>query len=150
MDHEDAPDDEAVGHDAPAQAERISQARTAQSQALLEDYTELIDDLMRADGEARITDIARQMGVTHPTAAKAVARLKREGLAVSRPYRGVFLTDAGTEMAERVRLRHRVVVDLLIAVGVPADAAEIDAEGIEHHVSQATLEAFEDFLNRRA
>lgn len=135
--------------DAPAQAERISQARTAQSQALLEDYTELIDDLMRAEGEARITDIARQMGVTHPTAAKAVARLKREGLAVSRPYRGVFLTDAGTEMAERVRLRHRVVVDLLVAVGVPADAAEIDAEGIEHHVSQATLEAFEAFLDRR-
>lgn len=150
MDPKDAPPEAAAADcaDGPAQAERISHARTAQSQALLEDYTELIDDLMRADGEARITDIARQMGVTHPTAAKAVARLKREGLAVSRPYRGVFLTEAGAEMAERVRLRHRVVVNLLVAVGVPPDAAEIDAEGIEHHVSDATLEAFERFLGQ--
>lgn len=135
--------------DAPVvQAERFSHARTAQSQALLEDYTEMIDDLIRTHGEARITDIARQMGVTHPTATKAVARLKREGLAMSRPYRGVFLTDAGREMAERVRSRHRVVVDLLVAVGVPAEAAEIDAEGIEHHVSAETLDAFERYLRR--
>ena len=49
-------------------------------------------------------------------------------------------------MAERCRARHRTVVKLLLAVGVPADAAEIDAEGIEHHVSEATLDAFEAFL----
>lgn len=144
---EDEPSD-AGAEPGPAQAERFSHARTAQSQALLEDYTEMIDDLIRELGEARLTDIARAMGVAHPTAAKAVARLKREGLAVSRPYRGVFLTAAGTAMAERVRGRHRVVVDLLIAVGVPAEAAEIDAEGIEHYVSAETLEAFERFLKR--
>lgn len=134
--------------DAPVQAERFSQTRTAQSQALLEDYTEMIDDLIRAHGEARITDIARLMGVTHPTATKAVARLKREGLAVSRPYRGVFLTELGSGMAERVRCRHRLVVDLLVAVGVPPEAAENDAEGIEHYVSEATLTAFAAFLSR--
>ncbi len=131
------------------QAERFNQARTAQSMALLEDYTEMIDDLISEHGEARVTDIARQMGVTHPTAAKAVARLKREGLAVSRPYRGVFLTDEGAAMAERVRVRHRIVVDVLLALGVPADAAELDAEGLEHHVSETTLAAFEDFLRRQ-
>lgn len=134
--------------DAPAQVERFAQARSAQSQALLEDYTELIDDLIREHGEARIADIARRLGVTHPTAAKAVARLRREGLAMSRPYRGVFLTEAGSEMAQRARARHRIVVDVLLAIGVPADAAEIDAEGIEHHVSDATLGAFEEFLRR--
>lgn len=132
-----------------AVSERFCQARTAQSQALLEDYTEMIDDLIRDCGEARITDIARQMGVTHPTATKAVARLKREGLASARPYRGVFLTEAGMAMAERVRLRHRVVVDVLCALGVPAEAAEIDAEGIEHHVSEVTLRAFETWLVRQ-
>ena len=53
-------------------------------------------------------------------------------------------------MAGRVRARHRVVVDLLLAVGVPRDAAESDAEGIEHHVSEATLAAFARFLRSRA
>lgn len=129
-----------------AQSDRFNQARAAQSMAILEDYAEMIGDLMEEMGEARITDIARRMGVTHPTATKAVARLKREGLAVSRPYRGVFLTDEGLALADRVRARHRTVVAVLLALGVPADTAELDAEGMEHHVSDTTLAAFEAFL----
>jgi len=68
---------------------------------------------------------------------------------VARRYCGLFLTEPRERLAERVRTRHRVVVDLLMAVGVPAEAAEQDAEGIEHHVSDATLAAFERFLRRR-
>ncbi|HXW19824.1 MAG TPA: manganese-binding transcriptional regulator MntR [Roseiarcus sp.] len=132
----------------PIQAGRFGQARSARSAAMLEDYTELIADLIAASGEARITDIARRIGVAHPTAAKTIARLKREGLVTARPYRGIFLTEAGRAMAEKARARHRLVVDLLLAVGAPREAAEADAEGIEHYVSQATLRAFEAFLRR--
>ncbi len=130
----------------PTQARRFGHARTAQSTALLEDYAELIGDLLASGGEARPTDIARRLGVSHATAIKTIARLKREGIATSRPYRGVFLTQEGEALAARVKSRHRLVVDLLRAVGVPAEAAEQDAEGIEHHVSAATLDAFELFL----
>ena len=52
-------------------------------------------------------------------------------------------------MAKSARERHRLVVDLLIAVGAPREAAEADAEGIEHYVSAATLSAFEAFLRER-
>lgn len=131
-----------------AQAHRFGKARTAQSTALLEDYVELIADLLASAGEARPTDVARRLGVSHATAIKTIARLKREGLATSRPYRGVFLTEEGMALALRVRARHRLVVDLLIAVGVPPDSAEADAEGLEHHVSEAALEAFRQFLAR--
>lgn len=131
------------------QAERFEKARSAQACAVLEDYVELIDDLLTIGGEARPTDIARRLGVSHATAIKSVARLKREGLATSKLYRGVFLTTAGQELAARVRARHRLVVDLLIAVGVPTHCAELDAEGIEHHVSDEALEAFSRFLTCR-
>lgn len=130
----------------PTQALRFGKARTAQSTALLEDYAELIADLLATGGEARPTDIARRLGVSHATAIKTIARLKREGLATSLPYRGVFLTENGEHLAARVKARHRLVVDLLRAVGVPAEAAEQDAEGIEHHVSETTLSAFGAFL----
>jgi DtxR family transcriptional regulator, manganese transport regulator len=133
----------------PAQARRFGKARTAQHGALSEDYVELIADLIASHGEARPTDIARRLGVSHATAIKTITRLKREGLAVSRPYRGVFLTETGQRLAERVRRRHRMVVDLLLAIGAPAEAAEQDAEGIEHYVSDATLEAFGRFLSKR-
>ncbi len=130
----------------PTQARRFGKARSAQSTALLEDYAELIADLIATGGEARPTDLARRLGISHASAIKTIARLKREGLATSRPYRGVFLTPAGEALAARTKARHKMVVDLLKAVGVPSEAAEQDAEGIEHHVSEVTMRAFAQFL----
>jgi DtxR family manganese transport transcriptional regulator len=131
------------------QARRFGKTRSAQSTALLEDYVELIADLFATVGEARPTDIARRLGVSHATAIKTIARLKREGMATARPYRGVFLTEAGKALAARVRARHRLVVDVLLALGVPKEIAEADAEGIEHHVSETTLKVFAQFLHRK-
>ena len=135
--------------DAEIHSEGFRQTREARRSALVEDYVELIADLMATNGEARTIDIARRFGIAHTTAVKSLARLKREGLVTSRPYRGIFLTEAGRVLAERVRARHRLVVDLLVAVGVPPEAAESDAEGMEHHASEATLEAFSRFLRSR-
>lgn len=133
----------------PTQARRFGKTRVAQSVALVEDYAELIADLLDSAGEARPTDIARRLGVSHATVVKNVARLKREGVATSRPYRGVFLTQAGHAIADRVRARHRLVVEVLVMLGVPSETAEEDAEGIEHHVSEVTLQAFGRFLVAR-
>ena len=149
MSREDLPASEEDTPPEASDADRFTNARANRSTALFEDYTELIADLTEEFGEARITDIARRLGVTHPTANKAVLRLKRERLVISRPYRGVFLTEAGAAMAREVKARHRLVVRLLIAVGVPPEAAEMDAEGIEHYVSETTLRAFEAYLDGR-
>ena len=100
-------------------------------------------------GEARPTDIARRLGVSHPTAINTITRLKRRALATARPYRGVFLTEKGEALARRVRTRHRLVVGMLLALGIPSEVAEADAEGIEHHVSETTLKAFDRFLQSR-
>src|SRR3984957_2422199 len=131
------------------QARRFGKTRSAQSTALLEDYVELIADLLASAGEARPTDIARRLGVSHATAIKTISRLKRAGMATARPYRGVFLTEKGQALADRVRIRHRLVVDVLSALGVPLESAEADAEGIEHYVSEITLKAFAQFLRAR-
>lgn len=142
----DAVTDTFLDKDQPAN--RFARARDAQSAALLEDYAEMIGDLIAELGEARVADIAARMGVSQPTATKSIARLKREGLATSRPYRGVFLTEEGAALAMRVRARHRTVVAFLIKMGVPKDIAELDAEGIEHHVSQVTLSVFEKVVGK--
>src|SRR3979409_424436 len=81
------------------QARRFGKTRSAQSRALLEDYVELIADLLTTGGEARPTDVARRMGVSHATAIKTISRLKREGLATARPYGGVRLAAGGQELA---------------------------------------------------
>jgi DtxR family manganese transport transcriptional regulator len=129
---------------------RKSFARTRRDHAaeLAEDYLEMIDDLINDTGEARAVDIANRLGVTHVTVTKAVGRLQRDGLVTSAPYRSIHLTPAGKRIAERARKRHQTVIDFLLAVGVPAEDAEIDAEGIEHHISPATLNAMRRFLRR--
>jgi DtxR family transcriptional regulator, manganese transport regulator len=134
----------------PTHARRFRKTRSAQSAAVHEDYVELIADLLATSGEARPTDVARRLGVSHPTAINTISRLKREGLATGRPYRGIFLTEEGRKLATRVRARHRLVVDVLLALGVPTEAAEADAEGIEHYVSESTLRAFAEFLRSHA
>ncbi len=148
---DDTPEEDAIADLPPvaAQARRFGKARSAQSHARMEDYAELVSDLIAAQGEARPTDIARRLGVSHATAIKFLARMKAEGLVTSKPYRGVFLTEAGAALADKVRKRHRLVVDLLISVGVATDVAEADAEGIEHHVSDAALAAFARFLEKK-
>jgi DtxR family manganese transport transcriptional regulator len=105
---------------------------------------ELIDTL----GEARVIDLARRLGVTHVTVGRTLQRLRRDGLVTFLPYRSIFLTASGRRLAEETRHRHEVVVDFLQSLGIPAAVANSDAEGIEHHVSRETLEAFEKHLRR--
>ena len=122
-------------------AAAFRKVREAHQTEMAEDYVELIGDLIAETGEARLTDIAGSMGVAQASASKVVARLKREGLVDSRPYRSIFLTRAGAEMAADSRRRHQEVLDFLLALGLDADTAANDSEGIEHHVSAATLAA---------
>ncbi|MFT4196743.1 MAG: manganese-binding transcriptional regulator MntR [Pseudoxanthomonas sp.] len=129
--------------------ESFRQVRQAHRTELVEDYVELISDLLAVGGEARQVEIAARMGVAQPTVAKMLKRLVRDGWVVQRPYRGVFLTPAGETLAAESRRRHQTVERFLLALGVDADTARRDAEGVEHHVSQATLAAFAEFVRRR-
>ncbi|MEB1611150.1 DtxR family manganese transport transcriptional regulator [Xanthomonas campestris] len=135
--------------DASVQVESFRQVREAHRLELIEDYVELISDLIAHEGEARQVDIAERLGVAQPTVAKMLKRLVREGFAVQRRYRGVFLTEAGEALAAASRERHRTVEEFLLALGVPADIARRDSEGIEHHVSPETLEIFARFTQER-
>jgi DtxR family manganese transport transcriptional regulator len=120
--------------------------RRAHAQERAQDYVEAIADLIDEQGEARATEIARSLGVTHVTVIRTVQRLQREGLVKTLPYRSIFLTPAGRDLAARAKERHQTVVAFLQALGVPVAAARADAEGIEHHVSPATLAAMNKFL----
>ena len=128
------------------QAERFKRVREAHQTELAEDYVELIDDLIAETGEARVVDLAGRLGVTNATVNNTIQRLQRDGLVTAKPYRAIFLTERGQEMATTARDRHRIVLEVLLALGVDAATAELDAEGIEHHVSEATLAAFKAFL----
>lgn len=114
-----------------------------------EDYLEAISDLIEQTGEARVVDLASRLGISHATVIQTVRRLQLNGFVTSEPYRLIFLTDEGRKIAEESRYRHTITLALLLKLGVSPEVAEVDAEGMEHHVSEATLRAFEKFINGR-
>ena len=123
-------------------AAKFDRIRRAHQSEVAEDYVEMISDLIEETGEARTVDLAARFGVTSPTVNAIVRRLQRENLVETRPYRSIFLTEAGKALAESSRARHQIVRDFLVTIGVPETIAEEDAEGVEHHVSEETLAVF--------
>lgn len=127
-------------------AEIQRQTRLAHAQERAQDYVEAIAELILTGGEARATDLARSLGVTHVTVIRTVQRLQREGLVTTQPYRSIFLTESGRTLASKAKAQHEKVLSFLEALGVPSEVARVDAEGIEHHVSPETMQAIERFL----
>lgn len=133
----------------PTQADGMRNTRAAHAMETAEDYVEAIADLIAGMGEARVTDLARMLGVSHVTVNRTISRLQRDGFVTSQPYRAIFLTDAGRELAKDARQRHETVFNFLRLIGVPEKAAHLDAEGIEHHVSPETMRAIERVLKEK-
>lgn len=129
---------------------RFESMRTAHLSETTEDYVELIYELIHQNGVARSVDIAKYLGVSKPTVNKTLSRLHADGFVVCKPYMPITLTPVGIKLAKYCQKRHKVVLDFLLALGVPKDIADIDAEGLEHHASPETLEIFERFVRDKA
>jgi DtxR family manganese transport transcriptional regulator len=134
---------------ASQQAENLRRLRRDRSVETAQDYVEAIADLAVTQGEARVVDLARRLGVTHVTVNRTLARLQRAGFVNTKPYQAIYLTAAGGKLADECKRRHNTVVSFLRSLGVAEKIAEMDAEGIEHHVSPETLAAFEQSIKKR-
>jgi DtxR family manganese transport transcriptional regulator len=144
----DAPMRNTSSQKKPAKNQHAS-VREDHATELAQDYVEAIDDLIREDGTCRLIEIARRFAVSHVTANRTLARLKRDGLVESQPYGPITLTADGRRMAQAARRRHKIVLDFLIALGVDDQTATSDAEGMEHHVSKKTLAAMARYLRNQ-
>lgn len=131
--------------DPAEQARGFARVRLAHRTEVQEDYVELISDLIADRGEARAADLVERLGVTAATVTNMLTRLKAAGLIEYRPYRSIFLTPDGAAMADAARGRHEIVVGFLLKLGVSREIAELDAEGLEHHLSEETLKAMRGF-----
>ncbi len=128
-----------------AGAARHERVREAHSAEMAEDYVEAIAGIIAESGSCRVVDLAKHFGVSHVTVSRTVGRLVRDKLVVTEPYKPIKLTTTGRKLAEASRDRHDVVVRFLLALGLDPTTAELDAEGIEHHVSPKTLRCFAKF-----
>jgi DtxR family transcriptional regulator, manganese transport regulator len=130
-------------------SEPFKEVRRQHSTEAAEDYTELVYDIISEKGQARTCDIASALGVSHVTAVKTIQRLQNEGYLETAPYKPVSLTPKGRALALEFKKKHHAVVTFLRTLGVSHRQAEIDAEGMEHHISDETLQKIYSFLSER-
>ena len=122
----------------------FKKVRIQRHHELAEDYTEMIADLIAAQGKVRVCDIAREMGISHVSVLKTIRRLIRDGYLTPQ----IDLTPKGKETAAFSKKKHLVLLNFLLKLGVPAHIAATDVEGIEHYISPDTLQALETHLQQ--
>ena len=127
----------------------FKKVRNAHRTENTEDYLELIAELLNSKGEARIVDIAENLGIAQATANKTIQRLHSQGYIKREPYRSIFLTYKGQKIASESKKRHNIVYNFLRNLGLDKNTASEDAEGIEHHVSQKTLRKMDIFNSKK-
>lgn len=135
---------------ATVRAQNFTRVREAHRREIAEDYVEMIAELSSCQDEVRTSHLAEMFGVSNATVTNHVQRLIVDGLIEDRPYRPLVLTAAGEALAQESRARHLLIREFLISIGVDPDTAEADTEGIEHHVSRKTLDAFTRVLRLHA
>ena len=105
-----------------------------------EDYLERIHELIEQKGYARVVDIASSLKVKQASVTSMVQKLGEEGYLKYEKYRGLVLTDQGREVARTIQNRHATLSRFFSLFGLDAETQRRDIEGIEHHLSPATLE----------
>ena len=112
----------------------------------MEDYLEVIYELVQQKGYATTIDISRCLNVSSPSVTKMMQRLDESRYLDYEKYRGIRLTQHGTDVAQNIHKRHSLLAEFLKMIGVDEDTANRDAEGIEHHLHPETLKKLEEFV----
>jgi Mn-dependent DtxR family transcriptional regulator len=109
-----------------------------------EDYLERIHELIERKGYARVVDIASSLKVRQASVTNMVKKLGEAGYLKYEKYRGLVMTDKGREVARRIQSRHATLSRFFSLFGLDSETQRLDIEGIEHHLSPATLEMLAD------
>jgi Mn-dependent DtxR family transcriptional regulator len=116
------------------------------SSSRMEDYLEIISELVELKGYATTLDISRYMNVSAPSVTKMLQRLDEGGFLEYEKYHGINLTKKGTDIAEGIRQNHGILLEFFEILGVGYDTANQDTEGIEHHLNPKTIKQLRKFI----
>ena len=109
-------------------------------------YLETILILKNRFGYVRSIDIAHELGYSKPSVSRAVSLLKENDYITYDPNGMILLTEKGSEIAESIYERHKVLSKYLISLGVSEDTAQRDACRMEHVISPETFDIIKKAL----
>ncbi len=116
------------------------------SSTRMEDYLEVISELVELKGYATTLDISRYLNVSAPSVTKMLQRLDDGGYLEYEKYRGINLTQKGNQIADAIRQKHGILLEFFEILGIGSDTANRDAEGLEHHLNPKTIKQLRKFI----
>jgi len=123
--------------------------RTRPLTATHEMYLKVLREVGDERGVARVTDLARGLGVSPATVSAGLKRLEKLNFIEHDRYGYVALTEVGGGVAECVQQRYETIHALLTRVlGVDPETAAVDACMMEHAVSQETVDRMRTLVDR--
>ena len=84
------------------------QSARPDSSSRMEDYLEIILELVEMKGYATTLDISRYMNVSAPSVTKMLQRLDEGQYLEYEKYHGINLTSKGIQLAETIRQKHGI------------------------------------------
>lgn len=113
----------------------------------VQEYIEIIRDLVKERSVARVKDIAEQRGVSRSSVSTALSNLKELGLVEHEYYGYAVLTEEGQLLGDLLEHRHSIILRFLTNIlGIPEDTADEEACKLEHSISANTLNALMRFV----
>lgn len=111
-----------------------------------ENYLETILILHERLPQVRSIDIVNELGFSKPSVSVAMKGLREKGLILMDSDGYITLTDSGSEIAEMIYERHKLLSKWLTWLGVDEETATEDACRIEHVVSKESFEKLKQHI----
>lgn len=111
-----------------------------------ENYLETILILHERLPKVRSIDIVNELGFSKPSVSVAMKGLREKGLILMDSDGYITLTDSGSEIAEMIYERHKLLSKWLTWLGVNEETAVEDACRIEHVVSKESFEKLKQHI----
>ena len=111
-----------------------------------EDYLEIIYELNRKKGRARVKDIALGLNVKLPSVTEMLKKLSDKGFVRYEKYGKIKLTPEGRTIAKSTYNKHKLLTKFFISLGIDKKTAIHDACMAEHILSKKTINKIDEYV----
>jgi len=129
------------------EAIKAAQSKSKSRTQRMEDYLEVIYELMECKGYASMSDISNYLNVSSASVTKMIQRLHENGYIEYEKYKGIRLKDKGIDVAKAIREKHSILTEFLLLLGIDEKDAHRITEGIEHYFDNKSMKRLEQLID---
>ena len=109
--------------------------------ASLEDYLELICNLLETSESVKAVELARRLNVSRASVSEALSKLAEKNLIVYEGHKGITITPQGLEKAQEVISKHKVLTSFFENIlGIDKVLSDETACKVEHVISKEVFD----------